>query len=220
MPRTSHRKSRKSLKKNSKKVHIAHKPHIHISFSVIVLATFLALSILLVLIKPASYNGLQYVESRNKSFHLKVPSIMTQTFSGNDSIAYEHRVDGPGSGLLSHVRVDSELSSIQEIKNKKPIIIKQLVNQEGPYYQSITGDTKKSEVASSIKYGEFKKIPTSFGDGLVSDFSYNSNDELVKGKIAVMFSQDRVYVLSAEAVQDVWDKNVELWDETVNSFGV
>lgn len=165
------------------------------------------------------YKDLQSVESADGKFQIDVPKQMSLSQSGINILDYQHLKDDQSKGLLSHMRIESQFIGKQYINNTKNIIIGQLKDRNGPYFDSFRQKAQSGPSAKSLYFGNFSDyVNPNFSNALVADFSYSYQPVDVSGKILVAFAKDSIYIVTIEAVKSVWQDNPNIWTEIISSF--
>lgn len=205
-------------KKTSKKKvvkkhqHVLHKPHVHASFSLIIVSLLVIATLAYAFSRPIEYSEVKQVSSKNNSLQITLPSLMEEAFLGDDIVEYEHRSPDAGKGLLSHVRLESQYVDSDVLSQKKTNIIRELRAGKGQLYESFTSQPLASRGAEGLSFSGFQNQNLgNLSDGLMSDFSYNYEGTEVRGQLLIAFSNDRIYTLVIEAVDDIWTHNQSVW---------
>ncbi|HYF97027.1 MAG TPA: hypothetical protein VD947_03235 [Patescibacteria group bacterium] len=168
--------------------------------------------------------GIMYANTKtatnsDKSFQIDVPDHMESAQSGINIIDYQHVGSDDSKELLSHIRVESQFIGEEPLKQTKSEITTQLKNQKGQYYDFFKQKAQSNSSAKNLNFSNFTDYSTKNVSGtLKADFSYDYDKVKVTGQQLIAFSKDTIYMITIEATGDIWQDNIEFWDNVLQSF--
>lgn len=163
---------------------------------------------------------MKIVQTTDQKISVKVPKNMQEVQLGQTTIDYEDRLESENQSLLSHIRVESHYFGEDILSSSKQEITSQLQTKEGTYYEFFKNKTNNNPAAKDLQFSGFSSKRVGSLDGLISDFSYKYEETPVKGRLKIVFGNDKIYSMIIEATEDVWSKNLDVWQTSFDSLEI
>jgi hypothetical protein len=212
-------KAKKSRRKNNNK-HWLHLRSVHVLFSVLVVSILIIAAVFFVLSKPVKYDGLSTAESTSGRLKISVPSVMEKNYTGDNVIDFEHRPIGSENSILAHVRVEAQYVDSNLLKDQTPQIRTQFKKGSGKFFEAFTRQPLSQPSAKNLDFSSFEQYSNGNLDGLIGDFSYQSQEIPVSGKLLIGFGEEEIYLVVAEATSEIWNENISTWEDVFESLEV
>lgn len=163
---------------------------------------------------------MKVVQTTDQKISVKVPSNMQEVQRGQTTIDYEDRLENENQSLLAHIRVESHYFGEDILSSSKQEIISQLQKKEGNYYEFFKNKTNNNPAARDLYFKSFSGNKVGDLDGLISDFNYKYEETPINGRLLIVFGNDKLYSMIIESNEDVWSKNLDVWQTSFDSLDI
>ena len=169
--------------------------------------------------EAVEYKKTQNVRGMGGKMQVDIPRDMELTQSGVNILDYQHLQAGDAQHAISHIRAESQFLGEEKMKDVKAEISSQLKSKSGKYFDFFRQKSSVNATADNLIFNEFQDYNSAnLKEALITDFSYDYNDVKVEGNVLIAFSEDTIYIVTLEAVDETWQSNTAFWQKVLASL--